>query len=70
MEIHMRDLHTFANDIRTTEQNQTLVTHENEQINQRTIKLKNYWMHMQAKIDNVKRKLQTIPRKWQEFEEK
>ena len=25
---------------------------------------------MQTKIDNVKRKLQTIPKKWQDFEEK
>lgn len=70
MEIHMKDLHTYANDIRTTEQNQTLVTHENEQINERTIKLKNYWLRMQAKIDNVKKKLHIIPKKWQEFEEK
>ena len=70
MEIHMRDLHTYANDIRTKEQGQTLVRPENEQINQRTIKLNNYWTHMQMKIDNVRRKLQTIPKKWQEFEEK
>ncbi|CAM4782634.1 unnamed protein product, partial [Rotaria magnacalcarata] len=70
MEIHMRDLQTFANDIRTKEQGQTLVSHENEQIDQRTIKLNNYWSNMQAKIDNVRRKLQTIPKKWQEFEEK
>ncbi|CAF3804026.1 unnamed protein product [Adineta steineri] len=70
MEIHMRDLQTYADDIRTTEQGQTLVTHENEQINQRTIKLNNYWMHMQTKIDNVKRKLQIIPKKWRDYEEK
>jgi len=70
MEIHMKDLHTYANDIRTKEQGQTLVRPENEQINQRTIKLNNYWTHMQVKIDNVRRKLQTIPKKWQEFEEK
>ncbi|CAF4079785.1 unnamed protein product, partial [Rotaria sp. Silwood2] len=70
MEIHMKDLHTYANDIRIKEQEQTLVTHDNEQIDQRTIKLNNYWTHMQTKIDNVRRKLQTVPKKWQEFEEK
>jgi hypothetical protein len=70
MEVHMRDLHTFADDIRTKEQGQTLITHENDQIDQRTVKLNNYWKNMQTKIDNVRRKLQTIPKKWQEFEEK
>ena len=70
MEVHMKDLHTYANDIRTKEREQTLISHENEQIDQRTNKLNNYWTHMQAKIDNVKRKLQTIPKKWEEYEEK
>lgn len=70
MEIHMKDLHTFSNDIRTKDHGQTLTRQENEQINQRTIKLNDYWTHMQTKIDNVKRKLQTIPKKWQDFEEK
>jgi len=70
MEVHMRDLRTFANDIRTQEQGQTLIKQENEQIDQRASKLNNYWTNMQMKIDNVKRKLQTIPKKWQDFEEK
>lgn len=70
MEVHMRELQTFANDIRVKEQEQTLVAHDNEKIDQRTTKLNNYWTHMLAKIDNVKRKLQTVPKKWQEFEEK
>jgi hypothetical protein len=70
IEVHMKDLHTYANDIRTKEQEQTLVKQENEQFDQRTMKLNNYWTHMQTKIDNVKRKLQTIPKKWQDFEEK
>ena len=70
MEVHMRDLRTFANNIRTQEQGQTLIKHENEQIDQRAKKLNTYWTNMQTKIDNVKRKLQTIPKKWQEFEEK
>jgi hypothetical protein len=70
MEVHIRDLHSYANDIRIKEQGQTLVKQENEQFDQRTMKLNNYWTHMQTKIDNVKRKLQTIPKKWQDFEEK
>lgn len=70
MEVHMRELQTFANDIRSKEQGQASVIHDNEQIDQRTIKLNNYWANMQTKIDNVRRKLQTIPKKWQEFEEK
>ena len=70
MEVHMRDLRTFANDIRTQEQGQTLIKQENEQIDQRASKLNNYWTNMQEKIDKVKRKLQTIPKKWQDFEEK
>ena len=67
METYIRNLHSFANDIRLKD---TGINQENEQINQRTIKLNEYWTRMQAKIDNVKRKLQTIPKKWQEFEEK
>jgi len=67
METYIKNLHSFANDIRSKD---TSTTHENDQIDQRTIKLNDYWTRMQAKIDNVKRKLQTIPRKWQEFEEK
>jgi chromosome segregation ATPase len=70
MEIHMKDLRTYANDIRTNEKSQPTVSHENEQIDQRTRKLNDYWANTQTKIDNVKRKLQTIPKKWQDFEEK
>lgn len=70
MEVHIRDLQGFANDIRTKERGQTLIKPENEQIDQRTTKLNDYWARMQARIDNVKRKLQTVPKKWQEFEEK
>ena len=43
MEVHMRDLHTFANDLRIKEQAQTLIKQENEQFDQRTNKLNNYW---------------------------
>ena len=67
MENYMKNLHSFVQDIRTKD---TAATYENEQLDQRTNKLNDYWMRMQAKIDNVKRKLQTIPKKWQEFEEK
>jgi chromosome segregation ATPase len=67
METHIRNLHTFATDIRSKD---TDTNQENDQIDQRTIKLNDYWTRMQTKIDNVKRKLQTIPKKWQEFEEK
>ncbi|CAF4193831.1 unnamed protein product, partial [Rotaria magnacalcarata] len=67
IETHLRNLHSYANDIRSKDKD---TTHENEQIDQRTTKLNDYWARMQAKIDNVRRKLQTIPKKWQEFEEK
>jgi hypothetical protein len=67
METYMKNLHSFAHDIRSKD---TAASHENDQIDQRTMKLNDYWTRMQAKIDNVKRKLQTIPKKWQEFEEK
>jgi hypothetical protein len=67
MEAHMRNLHSFADDIRIKDPS---TSHENDQIDQRTIKLNDYWIRMQAKIDNVRRKLQTIPKKWQDFEEK
>ncbi|CAM2712242.1 unnamed protein product [Rotaria socialis] len=67
IETHLRNLHSYANDIRSKDKD---TTHENEQIDQRTAKLNDYWARMQAKIDNVRRKLQTIPKKWQEFEEK
>lgn len=70
MEVHLRDVRTYANDIRTKEQGQTLIKPENVQIDQRANKLNTYWTNMQTKIDNVKRKLQTIPKKWQDFEEK
>ena len=64
IESHIRNLHTFANDIRSKD------NHENEQFDQRTMKLNDYWTRMQTKIDDVRRKLQTIPKKWHEFEEK
>jgi len=67
METYIKNLHSFANDIRSKD---TSASHENDQIDQRTMKLNDYWARMQTKIDNVKRKLQTIPKKWQEFEEK
>jgi hypothetical protein len=67
METYIKNLHSFANDIRIKDID---ASHENDQIDQRTVKLNDYWTRMQAKIDNVKRKLQTIPKKWQEFEEK
>jgi nesprin-1 len=67
MDTHIRNLHSFANDIRIKDTN---TSHDNDQVDQRTIKLNDYWIRMQAKIDNVKRKLQTVPKKWQEFEEK
>ena len=70
IEVYMKDLHKFANDIRIKEQGQTLIKQENQQIDQRTIKLNNYWTNIQTKIDNVRRKLQTIPKKWQDYEEK
>lgn len=67
MENYMKNLHSYVNDIRTKD---STASYENEQLDQRTSKLNDYWTRMQAKIDNVKRKLQTIPKKWQEFEEK
>lgn len=67
MDTYMKNLQTFANDIRSKK---TDSTYEIEQIDQRTGKLNDYWTRMQTKIDTVKRKLQTIPKKWQEFEEK
>ena len=70
MEVHLKEVRSYANDIRTQEQGQTLIKPENAQIDQRASKLTNYWTNMQTKIDNVKRKLQTIPKKWQDFEEK
>ena len=39
-------------------------------IDERARQLKNDWTQMQSRIGNVKRKLQTIPKQWQEFEEK
>jgi DNA repair exonuclease SbcCD ATPase subunit len=69
METHIKNLHAFANDIRTKESS-TSTNEENDQIDQRTTKLNDYWTRMQTKIDNVKRKLQTIPKQRQEFEEK
>lgn len=44
--------------------------HAREQIDQRTKRLKEYWTQMQNNIAQMKRKLQTIPKQWQEFEEK
>lgn len=70
IEIHMRDLHTFANDLKLNEHEQILDRQEREQLDRRTTKLNDYWKHMQTKIENVKRKLQTVPKKWQDFEEK
>ena len=67
MDTHIRNLHSFNNDIRIKDTN---TSHDTDQIDQRTIKLNDYWIRMQAKIENVKRKLQTIPKKWQDFEEK
>ena len=70
VEGRMRDLQNLANDIRLKERSQTLIQHENEKIDRRTNELHNYWTRMQEKIDDVRRKLQTVPKKWKEFEEK
>lgn len=67
IETHLRNLHSYANDIRSKDKD---LAHDNEQIDQRTSKLNDHWTRMQAKIDSVRRKLQTIPKKWQDFEEK
>ena len=67
MKIHIRDLQAFAHDIRAKDGD---ATSNNEQIEQRTDKLNEYWTRMQSKIDLVKSKLQTIPKQWQEFEAK
>ncbi|UJR08743.1 hypothetical protein I4U23_013000 [Adineta vaga] len=69
METHLRNLHTFASDIRSRDTSSTS-SQENDQMDERTTKLNDYWNRMQTKIDNVKRKLQTIPKQRQEFEEK
>jgi nesprin-1 len=70
IEIHIRDLKTVANDIRNKERAQTLIKPENERIDQRTKQLNDYWTEMQTKIDRVRHKLQTVPKKWREFENK
>ena len=70
VEGRMRDLQTFADDIRLKERGQTLIRQENEQFDRRTTDLTGYWAKMQKKIDDVKRKLQTIPKKWKDFEER
>lgn len=70
LEGQMRDLQGFADNIRLKERGQTLVRPENEQIDRRTKDLNGYWTQMQKKIEDVKRKLQIVPKKWKEFDEK
>jgi chaperonin cofactor prefoldin len=70
MNVHMNDLHVYANDIRTKERAQTSVKSDNDLIEQRTNKLNDYWTRIQTKIDNVRVKLQTIPKQRHEFEDK
>ncbi|CAF3725966.1 unnamed protein product [Adineta steineri] len=69
MEGHIRNLHAFANDIRLNDK-KTSSKQDIDHIEERTTKLNDYWTRMQARIDNVKRKIQTIPKQRQEFEEK
>ncbi|CAF1053347.1 unnamed protein product [Adineta ricciae] len=69
METHLRNLHAYANDIRSHDTSSTS-SQENDQMDERTTQLNDYWARTQTKIDNVKRKLQILPKQRQEFEEK
>lgn len=68
VETHIRELQNYAHNIRSQEREQNATKPENEHIDQQTNKLNDYWKKMQSKIDNVRRKLQTIPKKWDEYE--
>jgi nesprin-1 len=66
IERHLQQLLGIVDDLHSKDTD----THSREQIDQRTTRLKDYWTRMKNNIGQMKRKLQTIPKQWQEFEEK
>ena len=61
---HLKELQACADDLRGKDGKAS------DDIDQRTRKLNECWTQMQTKMSNVRQKLQTIPKKWQEFDEK